>query len=487
MRALGFCVSIQHTNYMAGKFNQAGIKSISLSGKSDRKEREQAISNLRKGNLQTIFTVDLFNEGIDIPEVDTLLLLRPTESSTLFLQQLGRGLRLNENKECLTVLDFIGYAHRSFRFDTRFRSLTNVSGKHLIKHIQNDFPILPSGCNIQLDRQSKDIILSNVKSSISNTKSRIINEIRHLKTGGTLKDFILKTGFSLKDIYRNHRYFTDLLRQSNRIEDISNDLYSDERKFGKALSRILHIDNLDRINWYRDWFSQAKPPSSFSKLTNKELTFLRMWVASFGDPDDFENIYNLLQRFWKLKDLKNEYLEILDILIDNISHMPIKWNNKWGIELDIHCYYTRDEVISAFNDINNGRLAQPREGVYYNKDTKCNLLFVTLDKSNNEYSPSTMYKDYAISEDRFHWQSQSTTRPSTIKGKRHIYHKDKGITPLLFLRKSKRDERNVTESYFFAGSLELESYEGSNPINIIWKLKNPLPADIYKMAAVVSS
>lgn len=487
MCALGFCVSIQHANYMADKFNQAGIKSISLSGNTDRKERDRAIDDLRKGNIQIIFTVDLFNEGIDLPEVDTLLLLRPTESSTLFLQQLGRGLRLNENKECLTVLDFIGFAHKSFRFDTRFRSLTNIAGKHLVKQIQNDFPILPSGCNIQLDRQSKEIVLDNVKSSISNTKSKIISEIRHLKTGGTLKDFILKTGFSLKDIYRNHRYFTDLLRQSNRVEEIPNELYSAEREFGKAMSRVLHVDNLDRLNWYRDCFKKNQPPKSFTKLSDKELTYLRMWVALFGKPDDFGNIYSLLKQFWQFEDLKKEYLDILDLLVDNISHLPVKWDNQFGIDLDIHCYYTRDEVISAFNDIRNGRLHQPREGVYFNKRTKCNLFFVTLDKSEKEYSPTTMYRDYAISDNKFHWQSQSTTRPSSKKGKRHVYHKEKGITPLLFLRKSKKDDRNVAEPYFFAGPLEIESYEGSNPMNIIWKLKVPLPADIYKMAAVISS
>src|SRR5699024_5552822 len=131
-------------------------------------------------------------------------------------------------------------------------------------------------------------------------------------------------------------------------------------------------------------------------------------------------------------------------------------------------------------DIRNGKLYKPREGVYYNKRTNCNLLFITLNKSEKEYSPSTMYKDYAISETLFHWQSQSNTRPETKKGKRHINHQKEKITPFLFVRKTKKDERGETEPYFFVGPVELKSWEGSQPMNIVWKVEEPLPADIYQ-------
>ena len=105
-----------------------------------------------------LFTVDLFNEGIDLPTIDTVLFLRPTESATVFLQQLGRGLRLAEDKPCLTVLDFIGAQHQEFRFDLRFRALTGSSRRGLADDVEHGFPTLPAGCHIELDRVAAQIV-----------------------------------------------------------------------------------------------------------------------------------------------------------------------------------------------------------------------------------------------------------------------------------------------------------------------------------------
>lgn len=140
--------------------------------------------------------------------------------------------------------------------------------------------------------------------------------------------------------------------------------------------------------------------------------------------------------------------------------------------------------MAAFNDIRNGLLYKPREGVYFNKKTKVNLLFVTINKSEKEYSPSTMYKDYAISNKLFHWQSQSYTSPDSVKGQRHIRHKDKGVTPLLFIRYSKKDDRGETSPYVFAGPVSLKEWHGNKPINIEWKLDEPLPSYIYQKYSI---
>ena len=148
MRALGFCVSVAHAHLMAEHFRRAGLNAIALSGETPSGERKQALADLAAGKLQVIFSVDLFNEGLDIPDVDTLLLLRPTASATVFIQQLGRGLRRTETKAVLTVLDFIGQHRREFRFENQFRALTNLTRKRLLNHIEHDFPQLPSGCHI---------------------------------------------------------------------------------------------------------------------------------------------------------------------------------------------------------------------------------------------------------------------------------------------------------------------------------------------------
>ncbi|MCV0384790.1 MAG: DEAD/DEAH box helicase, partial [Erythrobacter sp.] len=124
MRAIGFCVSVAHAEYMARRFVEAGIPARALSGATPLKEREQALAALRARTINVVFAVDVLNEGLDVPDVDTILMLRPTESATIFLQQLGRGLRRTPTKAVLTVLDFIGYQRKEFNFAQRYRAMT---------------------------------------------------------------------------------------------------------------------------------------------------------------------------------------------------------------------------------------------------------------------------------------------------------------------------------------------------------------------------
>jgi superfamily II DNA or RNA helicase/HKD family nuclease len=143
MKALGFCVSIAHAEFMARRFTDAGLPSQAVSANTDSDTRRKALADLQKGTLRALFAVDLFNEGVDLPAVDTLLFLRPTESALVFMQQLGRGLRRFENKDCVTVLDFIGQSHRKFRFDLRYRAVTGATRTEVGKQVEQGFPFLP--------------------------------------------------------------------------------------------------------------------------------------------------------------------------------------------------------------------------------------------------------------------------------------------------------------------------------------------------------
>ena len=124
----------------------AGIPALAVSGRhAQTAERAESLARLRAGEVNCLFAADLFNEGLDLPEVDTILLLRPTQSATVFLQQLGRGLRRAHGKPVLTVLDLIGQHRKEFRFDLRYRALTGSSRKALEHQIEHGFPFLPSG------------------------------------------------------------------------------------------------------------------------------------------------------------------------------------------------------------------------------------------------------------------------------------------------------------------------------------------------------
>jgi len=480
MKALGFCVGVQHAQYMTQKFSEMGIPSIHLTGNSDRKTRDSAISKLRKGDINAIFTVDLFNEGIDIPEVDTILFLRPTESSILFTQQLGRGLRLSEEKECLTVLDFIGYSNKKFSYSNKFSSLVNVHGRKLQRYVENGFPVLPTGCAVELDKVSQEIVLNNIKDSIASNRPKIISLYNRIERPNSLQKFLSKTELRLEDFYKNDLYFTQLKREAGII---NNDQTEEEKAFGRSIIRSIHIDSISRLKWSKDFFSNSVAPLS-KRLKRKELAYLRMWAANFGDETEISQLDNLIQRFWSYPELVNEYCELMEYLLNEVTHRTKLWENPHDVFLELHARYSRDEIMAAFNDIRNGKLYLPREGVFFHKETKCNLLFVTLNKSEKDYSPSTMYRDYAISDTLFHWQTQSNTKPTTTKGIRHLEHKEKGITPLLFIRNQKKDERRETEPYFFVGPVELNKWEGSQPMDIVWKVEEPLPADIYRATSV---
>ncbi len=140
MRALGFCVSVSHAEYMAEVFRDAGIPARAVSGDTARAGRNQALADLRSRDVNILFAADLFNEGLDIPDVDTVLFLRPTESATVFLQQLGRGLRRTPDKAVLTVLDFVGHHRKEFRFDQKLRALTGATRSGLERQVKEGFP-----------------------------------------------------------------------------------------------------------------------------------------------------------------------------------------------------------------------------------------------------------------------------------------------------------------------------------------------------------
>ncbi len=178
MCGLGFCVSVAHAQFMADTFNQAGIPAAAVSGTTPSVIRQQALDDLRAGDLKILFAADLFNEGIDLPDVDTILFLRPTESATIFLQQLGRGLRRTATKPVLTVLDFVGHQHRAFRFDRRLRALTGQTRRAVIHEIERGFPFLPAGCQIIMDRAAQRIVLENLRSQVTHGWRDAIAELR---------------------------------------------------------------------------------------------------------------------------------------------------------------------------------------------------------------------------------------------------------------------------------------------------------------------
>jgi superfamily II DNA or RNA helicase len=207
MRALGFCVSVAHAEFMAAYFCKNDLRAEVVHGKTAPVDRDARVRALELGELCCLFTVDVFNEGVDIPRLDTVLFLRPTESATIFIQQLGRGLRLYDDKACLTVLDFVGNAHQNFRFDLRLRALLGGGTRaELQRAVEDGFPRLPSGCSIQLERRAQKAILENLRRTLRNWAALADD----LEVDMSLAGFLRRADVQLEELYRQGKSFNEL-------------------------------------------------------------------------------------------------------------------------------------------------------------------------------------------------------------------------------------------------------------------------------------
>src|SRR5699024_5785132 len=142
--------------------------------------------------------------------------------------------------------------------------------------------------------------------------------------------------------------------------------------------------------------------------------------------------------------------------------------------LTVHSTYSREQVLAALGYFNEDQCPAFREGVKYFKDKKLDVFFVTLNKSEKDYSPSTLYEDYAINERLFHWQSQSQTSEQSPTGQRYIHHKERGQKIALFVREY-RNENGYTSPFIFLGECEYVSHQGEKPISFVWRLKEEMP------------
>lgn len=483
VRGLGFCVSKAHAEFMSGKFNKHGIKSEFLTADTDTNIRQAIRQKLVNKEINFIFVVDLYNEGVDIPEVDTVLFLRPTESLTVFLQQLGRGLRLNDDKDHLMVIDFVGQAHKNFRYDLRFLALIGNSKKRIDDELKEGFPHLPAGCSIQLERKAKERILKNIRESFNNNQLRIVEKIRRF-TGDTgikltLTNFIEYYRMNPDDIYKRASW-SRLCYLADECADFND---PDEKQLTKGFRRLLHINDYEFINKIMKWLDSSFD-ESLSDNEVKQLTMMHftLWNRTF----EADNVSDSFKRLDENPILKNELKELLKICKNSILSVTEKIDLPFETSLRLHGRYTREEILVGLGKSNLEHQHVSREGSVQLKEIDTDIFFITLNKSEKHYSPTTLYEDYAISDKLFHWQSQSTTSDSSPTGKRYINHDETKRTILLFVRENNKVGSGLAEPFYFLGPVKYVSHEGSKPISFIWELVNPMPAHLVREAAHLS-
>ncbi|MFG3285787.1 DUF3427 domain-containing protein [Streptomyces sp. NPDC048111] len=484
MRALGFCVSVAHAHYMAEYFQRAGLNAVALSGETAPDERKRALVDLKAGTLQVIFSVDLFNEGLDIPDVDTLLLLRPTASATVFLQQLGRGLRRSEGKAVLTVLDFIGQHRKEFRFENQFRALTNLTRRRLLHHIENDFPQLPSGCQIILEPKAKRVVIENIKAQLGVNVATLAREVAAYGEP-RLSAYLKESGRELKEIYRGGNSWTGLLRRAQFLTTPRTD---GETALLKRVPSFLHVDDPLRVAAYSRLL--ADRPPAYRELSTQGQGYARMLFFSLwplgGDFTSYDEAFASLA---EQPSAREELRQVLAYNLARTEHVPVPLQgDQADLPLTVHASYTREEILPALgqSEIGGFMPAHFREGVRWCESTRTDALLITREKDEKDFSPQTRYHDYALSETLFHWESQNQTSESSRTGMRYQNHLKEGSHVLLFIRRYKSTDIGGAQPWMLLGPAHYVNHQGSKPMAITWQLAHELPVDVLTYSVIAT-
>jgi superfamily II DNA or RNA helicase len=486
VRAIGFCVTIEHATFMAEKFNLAGLKAEYLSSKNSN-IRDEIREKFRKKEFNYLFVVDIFNEGVDIPEIDTVLFLRPTESLTVFLQQLGRGLRLAEGKDCLTVLDFVGNSRPEYDFESKFRALIGKTSTSVQKEIEDDFPHLPLGCSIVLEKKTKETILENIRKATNLNINQLITKIRNFQHQTTLPltltNFIELNHISIETIYKKGTW-SRLCQLAGVIEDFDS---INEKQILSAISKKwLSTSSTSYFNFILKIAKQNFNIKINDFHENEKVMLLMLHYDVWQNAGGFNSLEESIISIGKNKIFVTEVIEVLELLIERVDFKEIDIQLPYKQPLKVHARYTRDQILSAFGLSTFNRKSPSREGVAENLDLNTELLFINLIKSEENFSPTTMYDDYAISETLFHWQSQNSARPDYGKGLTYVNHQENDKKILLFVREKANDEKGNTMGYVFIGEGNFKENEGSKPMNIKWELNEPLPNYLWNESAKLS-
>ncbi len=492
IKALAFCVSREHAEYMAKKFNLAGISADVLTSDNS-EERYEKRQSLVSGKLSILCVVDIFNEGVDIPEVDTLLFLRPTESLTIFLQQLGRGLRLTDDKQCCTILDFVGNSRDEYDFSQKFRALVGKTNQSIKDEILNDFPHLPLGCRIELEEKAQSMILLNISRATLNAKrlTSLIASFKHqTDLPLTLSNFLrLNPQVTLEDIYRirmNGQCGWTLLVEAVQGNKIAEPAAQPD--LAKAYYRAInfHLLSCTSLSYLKFIKQLCQNDFVFNGLDPIQNQFALMCHYNFWDKSGTAlNVKSLAASLLMLrnKPLQEELLAVLAILINRIHHQEMDLELLQPTALKVHSRYTREQILAAMGASTFAAKSPSREGVLAINEQNLECLFVTLNKSEKQFSPTTMYHDYAISEHLFHWQSQNSARPERGRGLSYIEQQKLGKTVLLFVREQSKDENGRTMGFVNFGKVHYVSHNGSQPMNVTWRLEQPIPDIMWHDAA----
>jgi superfamily II DNA or RNA helicase len=485
-RAVGFCSSVRHAKFMAEKFRKAGFSAEELLGETPSEVRAQRIQEFRAGRITFLFTVDVFSEGIDIPEINLVLFLRPTESLTIFLQQLGRGLRHAPEKDCLTVLDFVGQTHPKYRMDLKFSALLRTQRRRIDQEIERDFPNLAPGCSIQLERVARERVLNNIKQSLGNLNNFIPEVIRTFEseTGRALNfaNFVHVTALSPLEILRN-KTWSEWKASAYHQSPVADPDIEDARKVLRRISLRTDPALLEQVSRLSGKAASVGVRDNEFSETEKAAIHYTLWGRK-GDDCEVKTYAESFTKWRRNPASNSDLVEIVEWR-KHVHPYPTKpLVISKTVSFHLHSAYGLNEIKAAFGLANIDRSGPTGTGVIHVENQSTYIHLVTFRKEERDFAPTTRYKDYLRSRSKLHWESQAGATQSSKAGQNYIHFQERGYTILFFARLEKRIDGETSPFIFIGPAERLLSYEGNRPISMVWELTHPVPAALFEAARV---
>ena len=516
MSCIAFCENINHANFMNKNFNKNGYISEILTSKTSKFEREKILEDFKNKKSEILCVVDILNEGIDIPNINLLLFLRPTFSSTIFTQQIGRGLRKCENKDFVTIIDFIGnhkkdYIIAKFFYEEMLNNKNILYSKKekLIKEIKTNFENVPMASYVELDRICQERIINKIEKINFNSKIMLKEAYDSFKNEiGKNDDEILE----ILDFDRNIELFIEL-----------------SSKYGSfyTAQKSLESNSIDELN-----FSNIEFLSYLEKKLTLVEPFTYLIMDLFLDKDKkiknitendvlkkYKNYFNILEfkNTYLIKRILKELVE--DEILDFESNSEFKNEKNYKISKKYKNNFFKDKnflkrlkqlIILGLSEFKNNDISQFNENILinYKKYRRIELqilldskvpkgswragyantekdicLFVTYDKS-HILQENLKYDNSLHSDDIIQWISQPKTYHTSSVGQMFIKHGEKGIKVHIFVRKFAFLDNKKTNPFIYLGNANYYKSYGDKPMTILWKLKNKIPFEIIKDVVV---
>lgn len=509
MKCLGFCQNKKHAQYMNEEFLKYGYHSVVLTSENSDAERLEAIERLEdeEDPLEIIFIVDLFNEGVDIPKVNLVLFLRPTESAIIFTQQLGRGLRRFEGKDYLTVLDFVTNDRKSYLVPIALAGNRKMIDKQKLKSlVEHNFNHLSENIHIEMDYRTKEKILKAIDQQDFMAAEFIKKEIKQFLEVIRIKSKIEDRKLSILDFYNfedspnlaivlrgTYKSLSELNKSIKEAREIDNKILNDPtmKCLFEEISKLLPVKRLYDI-------LSLLLVLKYQKVSLKDIQeFIEQTFSIKLNRQALDKIVLAMKRTsqiqykkqalfkWIEKEQRIEHLlsietDIIKELDDYLSFTIASYQQETDVnilnkdeEFELYKEYSRAEIATAIGFDKD--IFSWREGVKQYKGN--HYLFVNLEKDVENVEEHLLYDDYFISPELFHWQSQNKTSRQSLTGQQYINHKRDNKKIHLFVRRKNTEDKR-TLPFYYVGQVDFVSAEGDKPITILWKLHHPVPQEI---------